>query len=447
MNRNCLHNKIFTQRQVLCDSLGAGRSQVKGVMSKAMFSLSAGCLLLAACTGQGDEARSAASSAQAPAVAEVAQASTAVAAELPSEVQRQAMALIGEPVPDFPLIPVIVVPDIVGVQPAQREFEAAMSSAFQQVGQVPGVTVTPARCEGEQFLANSGGITRVHSDGQIYRNSRNGVFRINPDGSGYANTTAGVVRVSESGEIYISGQAEADGSSATVRIKPDGSGYYSGRHGTIRLDGQGDGYWSGVQGTIRINKDGSGYWSGAEGTVRIAADGSGYWSGEYGSLRNDGDGYGSWSKYPGKRIPMAPLPRVPPAGRFPAQEGFSLPGIPCGFIVTLQDAVLFDFDKSDIRADASSILDALAKALAGVTVQAMEVRGHTDSKGSDAYNQTLSERRAQAVVNALHARDSGQGASARGLGEREPVAPNEINGQDNPSGRQLNRRVEIFVRT
>lgn len=364
-----------------------------------------------------------------------------------SEAQQAAIALIGEPVPDFPLIPAIVVPDIVGVLPAQQEFEQAMATAFEQIGQVPGISVTPARCEGDRFVANSGGITRVHEDGQVYRNTGNGVFRINPDGSGYASSGAGTVRVDASGEIHISGQAEADGSIATVRIKPDGSGHYSGRHGTIRLDGQGDGYWSGALGTIRVEKDGSGYWSGAEGTVRIAADGSGHWSGKHGTLRNQGDGYGVWSKYPGKRIPMEPLPLVPPAGRFPAQEGFQLPGTPCGFVITLQDAVLFDFDKSDIRADAAQVLDALGQALAGVSLQDMEVRGHTDAKGSDDYNQGLSERRANAVAAALRQRGVTAQMSARGLGEREPVAANEINGQDNPSGRQLNRRVEIFVRS
>ncbi|PJK03782.1 hypothetical protein CO612_08685 [Lysobacteraceae bacterium NML71-0210] len=414
------------------------------VMSKHMFSLSA-CLLLAACGGKRDEVSSQPSPAQ-PAAATAVPAAADPPGQ-PNATQSAALALIGEPVPEFPLIPAIVVPDIVGVLPAQQAFEQAMTRAFEQIGQVPGISVTPARCEGGRFVANSGGITRVHEDGQVYRNAENGVFRISPDGSGYANTDTAVVRVDASGEIYINGQAEADGSRATVRIKPDGSGHYNGRHGSIRLDGQGGGHWSGDIGMVRVEKDGSGFWNGAEGTVRIAADGSGYWNGKHGTLRNDGDGYGMWSKYPGKRIPMAPLPLVPPAGRFPAQDGFRLPGTPCGFVITLQDAVLFDFDKSEIRADAAQVLDALGQALAGISLQDMEVRGHTDSKGSDDYNQGLSERRANAVATALRQRGVTAQMSARGLGEREPVAANQINGQDNPSGRQLNRRVEIFVRT
>ena len=77
----------------------------------------------------------------------------------------------------------------------------------------------------------------------------------------------------------------------------------------------------------------------------------------------------------------------------------------------------------------------------------MEIRGHTDAKGSDDYNQGLSERRANAVMAALRERGAAAQASARGFGETQPVAPNEVAGKDNPGGRQLNRRVEIFVRT
>jgi len=51
------------------------------------------------------------------------------------------------------------------------------------------------------------------------------------------------------------------------------------------------------------------------------------------------------------------------------------------------------------------------------------------------------------VLAALRQRGSATDAAAHGYGESQPVAPNEVNGKDNPSGRQLNRRVEIFVRT
>ena len=180
--------------------------------------------------------------------------------------------------------------------------------------------------------------------------------------------------------------------------------------------------------------------------MTINADGSGQWNGPERMVQNNGDGTGRVGT-PGKLVKMAPLPKVPPAGKFPPLARFAPPGAPCGFVITLSDRVLFDFDKSDIRPDASKVLDTLAAALQSVPATSMEIRGHTDAKGSDDYNQALSERRAQSVLAALQSRASAKEATARGYGETEPVAPNTLEGADNPGGRQLNRRVEIFVRT
>ena len=113
---------------------------------------------------------------------------------------------------------------------------------------------------------------------------------------------------------------------------------------------------------------------------------------------------------------MAPIPKVAPAGRFQSLKKFAPPGAPCGFVITLNDQVLFDFDKSDIRPDAANVLDTLAAALRKVPdVKLLEIRGHTDAKGSDDYNQDLSERRAQAVLAALRQRGSGQVALVSSL--------------------------------
>ena len=361
------------------------------------------------------------------------------------------LAPVLEKAPPFPPIPTIVVPDIVGVQPAQRAFEKALGSALGAAPAGSSLLVSPARCEAGRFVDSAGGITRISEDAQVYRNSPDGVFRIDRGGTGYAQYGGDVVRVNKDGGVYIKGAAEADGAEAVVRIEADGSGYYQGQLGTIRLDGRGDGYWQGTRGTVRINKDGSAYWNDGAQTVRVNADGSGYWNGPLGTIRNDGRGTGYWSRYASQNVPMAPVPRVPPAGRFPQMKGFSMPGQPCGFLITVADSVLFDFDKAEIRPDAAAVLDAVAQALGQVRVMAMEIRGHTDSIGSDDYNQALSERRAQAVLTALRQQQAAAAAaataSARGFGEGQPVAPNQINGEDNPSGRQLNRRVEIYVRT
>lgn len=345
-------------------------------------------------------------------------------------------------IPDFPLIPTIVVPDILGVTPAQRALEASMKDAIDPVA---GISVAPARCGTDGTLVNDGGITSVDAQGNVLRNGKDGLFNIGADGTGTANFEGGVVSVNADGSGTINGSV-GGGADAIVQIHADGSGTYNGPAGIISLDGKGAGTWNGKGGFIENHGDGSGFWNGPEGLVTINADGSGTWNGPHGLLRNNGDGTGQIGTPP-RRVAMAPLSRVAPAGRFPPMKRFAPPGAPCGYLITLSDRVLFDFDKSAIRPDAARILDALAGALSRVQARDMEIRGHTDSKGSDDYNQQLSERRAVSVREALVQRGLSIEATAKGYGESKPVAPNELNGKDNPAGRQANRRVEVFVRT
>ena len=77
----------------------------------------------------------------------------------------------------------------------------------------------------------------------------------------------------------------------------------------------------------------------------------------------------------------------------------------------------------------------------------MSVEGHTDSIGSDAYNQKLSERRAENVASALESGGvSAEKVTAKGYGKRYPVAPNSNpDGTDNAAGRAKNRRVEVVI--
>lgn len=118
-------------------------------------------------------------------------------------------------------------------------------------------------------------------------------------------------------------------------------------------------------------------------------------------------------------------------------------------IVTLPGDVLFDFDKSDIRADARPVLAQLAQVLLAMPEAPVEIVGHTDAKGSDDYNQALSERRAVSVRDWLVGRDIGSARlTTEGRGESVPVAPNQTaDGQDDPAGRQKNRRVEFIIGT
>jgi outer membrane protein OmpA-like peptidoglycan-associated protein len=108
---------------------------------------------------------------------------------------------------------------------------------------------------------------------------------------------------------------------------------------------------------------------------------------------------------------------------------------------------LFEFDKATLTPDAEETLEALRPLLAEAGRRPVRVEGHTDAKGSEEYNQTLSEKRAQAVKDWLMAHGVIPAESpTQGFGEQRPVAPNSRpDGSDDPAGRQKNRRVEVVL--
>jgi len=111
-----------------------------------------------------------------------------------------------------------------------------------------------------------------------------------------------------------------------------------------------------------------------------------------------------------------------------------------GLLVTLGD-VLFEFGKANLLPTAGQRLDQLADFLRQYPDRKLIIEGHTDSVGSEAANQALSERRAQAVQQALLMRGVDPARmSARGYGKAYPVASNAT-----PEGRALNRRVEVVI--
>ncbi|KAB7610497.1 OmpA family protein [Amylibacter sp. SFDW26] len=119
-----------------------------------------------------------------------------------------------------------------------------------------------------------------------------------------------------------------------------------------------------------------------------------------------------------------------------------------GFTVGLSGDYLFDFDKASLKPEAKKALEEVLEMYADYGGTNVTVEGHTDSKGSNAYNQKLSVRRASTVENWFVENGIEKRLlRSRGLGETTPVAKNSINGRDNPEGRALNRRVEIKVKT
>ncbi|WP_420465868.1 OmpA family protein [Panacagrimonas sp.] len=134
-----------------------------------------------------------------------------------------------------------------------------------------------------------------------------------------------------------------------------------------------------------------------------------------------------------------PLPKAECKTPEPGQP-VTLEGCAAGDTIVLR-GVNFDFDKSSLTANARTILDSVSEALSTAPTVTVEIGGHTDARGSDEYNQKLSERRAAAVVDYLE--DKGvepARMTSKGYGESTPVADNETD-----EGRELNRRVELTV--
>lgn len=119
---------------------------------------------------------------------------------------------------------------------------------------------------------------------------------------------------------------------------------------------------------------------------------------------------------------------------------------PCGKKYTVNSDALFAFDKYTLSPDAEKTLSVLGPMLKKSSGP-IHIDGYTDSIGSDAYNLTLSEKRAETVRNwlASHGYIAASTPYA-GRGKADPVAPNtNADGSDNPAGRAKNRRVEITV--
>lgn len=120
-----------------------------------------------------------------------------------------------------------------------------------------------------------------------------------------------------------------------------------------------------------------------------------------------------------------------------------------GSVVTLGDAILFGLDSASLAPEAAPVLDRLAEALVLAGKRRVVIRGHTDSRGDDAYNVDLSTRRAAAVRDYLVAKPglTPDRFEIVGVGEAEPVAPEQLpDGSDDPAGRERNRRVEVLIR-
>ena len=141
--------------------------------------------------------------------------------------------------------------------------------------------------------------------------------------------------------------------------------------------------------------------------------------------------------------PMAPAPARPaPAPASPAaRPAAAAPAAPTSEKVTFAADAFFDFDKSVLKHEGKAKLDELTGKLKDITLEVIIAVGHTDSVGSDAYNQALSVKRADAVKAYLTEKGIEKNrVYTEGKGEKQPVADNKTG-----EGRAKNRRVEIEV--
>lgn len=337
---------------------------------------------------------------------------------------------------EIPAVPVFSIPTI-GVF-AQNSDKALIEST-KQLSTVPGISVSPAKCDGNgvvsgsTILSGSGaGVTSSDSGSVINSGAGAGVITEGPVSIVYGGEGSGTYTNSETGE--------------NITISSDGSGTYKSKTLSINVSADGSGTYDNSETGVKINisSTGSGTYEDTKNNIKYNnnGDGGGTYTSATLNIINKGDGTALVN---GQSFKAEKLPPVAKVGKFPKVESLK-PVKSCGTVITLQDGVLFDFGKYDLRPEAKATLTKLATVLNQAKVPAAQINGHTDSIGDDAFNQDLSEKRASAVATQLKADGVSANLETHGYGKTQPVADNtNADGSDNPAGRQANRRVEIYI--
>ena len=333
----------------------------------------------------------------------------------------------------IPPIPMIALPDLSLLTQSTGAFTPDLT---RSITSQPGVTVRPARCDASGSLVS--GSTVLGGDGSMSTSSGATAVTNNGDGSGtYSDGKISITNNGDGSGTYSDGKV-------SITINGDGSGTYSDDHLSVTVNGDGSGTYSDSATGEAVTLDGKGSGTYSRGGVSITnnGDGSGTYSDGKISITNLGDGSAIVND---ATVSAKPVPKAGKVGTFPSIDA-AKPVQSCGTVITLEDSVLFDFGSSDLRSEASTTLTNLATVLKDSKAPKVQVQGHTDSVSDDASNQTLSEQRAKAVTEALTSNGVTASIESVGYGETKPVAPNEnSDGSDNPAGRRLNRRVEVFV--
>ena len=349
-------------------------------------------------------------------------------------------------VPGYALgeIPAISIPEIPNLSVSENPDAKITLDMAKKISSVPGITISPVKVEDGNIVGGSYSM-QIGKNGDGQYSDKNKSVQTDGNGAGQYEDDKVTIQRDEDG----AGQYINKVTGVTLQVDKDGAGQYIDEKNDL---------------SIQVNKDGTGLYTNKKNNVTIYVnendvryvstniemvnngDGSGTYTDKSKNLVIENDGKGKAKitfngqttevdakplEKPGK---LAKLEMVPPV---PSIEANSL-------LIALDSEVLFDVNKYDVRVhpEAEEVLKNLAIVLKEMDVKNFEIDGHTDSDGSDEYNQVLSEKRANSVKNFLVSQGVTAEITTKGYGESKPVASN-----DTAEGRQKNRRVEIIIPT
>ena len=349
-------------------------------------------------------------------------------------------------VPGYALgeIPPISIPEIPNLSVSENPDAKITLDMAKKISSVPGITISPVKVEDSNIVGGSYSM-QIGKNGDGQYSDKNKSVQTDGNGAGQYEDDKVTIQRDEDG----AGQYINKVTGVTLQVDKDGAGQYIDEKNDL---------------SIQVNKDGTGLYTNKKNNVTIYVnendvryvstniemvnngDGSGTYTDKSKNLVIENDGKGKAKitfngqttevdakplEKPGK---LAKLEMVPPV---PSIEANSL-------LIALDSEVLFDVNKYDVRVhpEAEEVLKNLAIVLKEMDVKNFEIDGHTDSDGSDEYNQVLSEKRANSVKNFLVSQGVTAEITTKGYGESKPVASN-----DTAEGKQKNRRVEIIIPT
>ena len=349
-------------------------------------------------------------------------------------------------VPGYALgeIPAISIPEIPNLSVSENPDAKITLDMAKKISSVPGITISPVKVENGNIVGGSYSM-QIGKNGDGQYSDKNKSVQTDGNGAGQYEDDKVTIQRDEDG----AGQYINKVTGVTLQVDKDGAGQYIDEKNDL---------------SIQVNKDGTGLYTDKKNNVTIYVnendvryvstdiemvnngDGSGTYTNKSKNLVIENNGKGKAKiTFNGQTTEVDAKPLEKP-GKLAKLEMVPLvPSIEANSIlINLDSEVLFDVDKYDVRVhpEAEEVLKNLAIVLKEMDVKNFEIDGHTDSDGSDEYNQVLSEKRANSVKNFLVSQGVTAEITTKGYGESKPVASN-----DTAEGKQKNRRVEIIIPT